>query len=243
MRLMSKTMGLLFIAGSFMLTSLEASAAERARGILVASDKASLSSELAAKVIAVPKKMGESFKKGDLLVQLDCRLFNAQLEKVEAETKTARAKLDNVQQLNRLNSIGTLDVVIAEADLQKVKAEQTMAQLNVERCDIKAPFAGSIEQLDVQPFEVVQQQQALLKIVGHERLEADIIVPAQWMTWLTLNKTISLQVEETQQRLQAVVSHIGPSVDPTSQTIQIRASIKNVPAKVLSGMSVVAEFQ
>ena len=242
MRFMKKPMGLLFITGCFMLTSLEVAAQERARGILVASHKANLSSELAAKVIAVPKKMGESFNKGDLLVQLDCRLYNAQLEKVEAETKTALAKLENVQQLNRLNSIGTLDVVIAEADSQKVQAERTMAQLNVERCNIKAPFAGSIEQLDVQPFEVVQQQQALMKIVGHERLEADIIVPAKWMTWLTINKTIVLQVEETQQRLSAVVSHIGPSVDPTSQTIQIRATIKNVPSKVLPGMSVVAEF-
>jgi membrane fusion protein, multidrug efflux system len=242
MRLMKKPIGLLFITGCFLLTSIEVAAEERARGILVASHKASLSSELAAKVIAVPKKMGESFHKGDLLIQLDCRLYNAQLEKVEAEAKMALAKLENVQQLNRLNSIGTLDVVIAEADLQKVQAERTMARLNVERCNIKAPFAGSIEQLDVQPFEVVQQQQALMKIVGLERLEADIIVPAQWMTWLTINKTIVLQVEETQQRLPAVVSHIGPSVDPTSQTVQIRATIKDVPSKVLPGMSVVAEF-
>lgn len=225
-----------------MLTSIEVAAEEHARGILVASYKANLSSELAAKVIAVPKKMGESFHKGDLLIQLDCRLYNAQLEKVEAEAKTALAKLENVQQLNRLNSIGTLDVVIAEADLQKVQAERTMARINVERCNIKAPFAGSIEQLDVQPFEVVQQQQALIKIVGHEQLEADIIVPAKWMTWLTINKAIVLQVEETQQSLQAVVSHIGPSVDPTSQTVQIRATIKDVPSKVLPGMSVVAEF-
>lgn len=242
MRLMKKPMGLLFIIGCFLLTSIKVAAEEHARGILVASYKANLSSELAAKVIAVPKKMGESFHKGDLLIQLDCRLYNAQLEKVEAEAKTALAKLENVQQLNRLNSIGTLDVVIAEADLQKVQAERTMARLNVERCNIKAPFAGSIEQLDVQPFEVVQQQQALIKIVGHERLEADIIVPAQWMNWLTINKTIVLQVEETQQSLQAVVSHIGPSVDPTSQTVQIRATIKDVPSKVLPGMSVVAEF-
>uniref|UniRef100_A6VVW8 AcrA-like protein n=1 Tax=Marinomonas sp. (strain MWYL1) TaxID=400668 RepID=A6VVW8_MARMS len=242
MRLMKKPISLLFITGCFMLTSIEVAAEEHARGILVASYKANLSSELAAKVIAVPKKMGESFHKGDLLIQLDCRLYNAQLEKVEAEAKTALAKLENVQQLNRLNSIGTLDVVIAEADLQKVQAERTMARINVERCNIKAPFAGSIEQLDVQPFEVVQQQQALIKIVGHEQLEADIIVPAKWMTWLTINKAIVLQVEETQQSLQAVVSHIGPSVDPTSQTVQIRATIKDVPSKVLPGMSVVAEF-
>lgn len=215
----------------------------KARGILVATNKATLSTELSARVIAVPKRMGESFKQGDSLIRLDCRLFEAQLEKVDAETKVAKARLDNTQQLNRLNSIGTLEVTIAQAELQKVQAERTIAQLNVERCDIKAPFDGVVEQLDSHTFEVVQQQQALMKIVGLNRLEADIIVPAQWMAWLTINKAITLQVEETQQTLQAVVSHIGPSVDPTSQTIQIRATIKKVPVKVLPGMSVVAMFQ
>lgn len=216
---------------------------DSARGILVAVHQATLSSELAAKVIALPKQMGESFKKGAILVQLDCRLFNAQLKKVEAQEKVARAKLENAQQLNRLNSIGTLDLTIAEADLQKVQAERTITQLNVSRCNIKAPFNGRVEQMDIHPFEVVQQRQALMKIVGRERLEADIIVPAQWMEWLTINKTIILQVEETNQSLTAVIRHIGPSVDPTSQTVQIRATIKNVPDKVLPGMSVVAKFR
>lgn len=223
--------------------SATSSAAEdRARGMLVASNKATLSSELAAKVIAVPKKMGESFKKGDSLIRLDCRLFEAQLEKVDAQTKVAQVKLDNTQQLNQLNSIGTLEVAIAQAELQQAEAERAIAQLNVERCDIKAPFNGVVEQLDIHAFEVVQQQQALMKVVSLNGLVADIIVSAHWMAWLEVNKPIVLQVEETQQRLEAVVSHIGPSVDPGSQTIQIRASIKKVPAKVLPGMSVVAEF-
>ncbi len=214
----------------------------KARGMLVAVHKATLSSELAAQVVAVPKKMGESFKKGDVLLKLDCRLFEAQLQKVKAESKVAELKLQNTLQLSKLNSIGTLEVAIAEAELQKAQAESAMATLNVERCQIKAPFHGVVEQVQVQAHEVVQQQQALLKVVSINRLEAEIIVPADWMRWLELNKPIALQVEESQQSLNAVVSYIGPSVDPTSQTIQIRARMKEIPAKVLPGMSVVADF-
>lgn len=213
-----------------------------ARGLLVATHKATLSSELAARVVELPKKMGESFKQGDTLVALDCRLFEAQQDKVSAEVKVAQIRLENTKQLNQLRSIGTLEVAIAESELQKIIAEQRIAQLNVERCEIKAPFDGAVEQLDISPFEVVQQQQALLKIVGVSRLDADIIVPAEWLSWLKIGASTRLQVEETQQVLQAFVSHIGPSVDPTSQTVQIRASIKDVPAKVLPGMSVLAKF-
>ena len=133
----------------------------KARGILVSTNKATLSSELSARVIALPKKMGESFKRGDVLIQLDCRLFKAQLDKMQAEENIAQQRLENTNQLNLLNSIGKLEVTIAQAELQKVQAERTMAQLNVERCDVKAPFDGSVEQLEINRFEVVQQQQPL----------------------------------------------------------------------------------
>ena len=213
-----------------------------ARGLLVATHSATLSSELAALVVELPKKMGESFKKGDTLVALDCRLFDAQQEKVSAEVKVAQIRLENTKQLNQLRSIGTLEVAIAESELQKVMAEQRIAQLNVERCNIKAPFDGVVEQVDIHRFEVVQQQQALLKVVGRAQLEADIIVPAEWMAWLKAGKKLQLEAEETQHTLQAFVSHIGPSVDPTSQTVQIRATIKSVPPSILPGMSVLAVF-
>ena len=133
-------------------------------------------------------------------------------------------------------------MAIAESELQKIIAEQRIAQLNVERCEIKAPFDGAVEQLDIFPFEVVQQQQALLKIVGVNRLDADIIVPAEWLSWLEVGTVVQLTVEETGQSLQGKLSHIGPSIDPTSQTLQLKAEVKIVPEKVLPGMSVVAQF-
>ncbi len=213
-----------------------------ARGLLVAVHKATLSSELSSKVISLPLKMGESFNKGDTLVALDCRLFEAQLEKIAAEAKVAQIRLDNNKQLNQLRSIGTLEVAIADAELSKVKAEYRITQLNVERCQIKAPFSGYVEQLDIQNYEVVQQQQPLIAIVDNRQLHAAIIVPAEWKNWLQLGKSISLRVEETGQTLKGTISHIGPSIDPTSQTLQLRAEVKNVPEKVLPGMSVVAEF-
>ncbi|MDP5057244.1 MAG: efflux RND transporter periplasmic adaptor subunit [Marinomonas hwangdonensis] len=232
--------GIVVVALSWM--SQLAAQTTHARGLLVATHKATLSSELAARVVELPKKMGESFKQGDTLVALDCRLFEAQQDKVSAEVKVAQIRLENTKQLNQLRSIGTLEVAIAESELQKIIAEQRIAQLNVERCEIKAPFDGAVEQLDISPFEVVQQQQALLKIVGVNRLDADIIVPAEWLSWLEVGTVVQLTVEETGQSLQGKLSHIGPSIDPTSQTLQLKAEVKIVPEKVLPGMSVVAQF-
>ena len=80
---------------------------------------ATLSSELAALVVGLPKKWVNLFKQGETLVALDCRLFDAQQDKVSAEVKVAQIRLENTKQLNQLRSIGTLEVAIAESEYCK----------------------------------------------------------------------------------------------------------------------------
>ena len=60
---------------------------KESRALVVASQEAIISSELAAKVSDVLIQETESFKNGDLLIKLDCRLYQAQEDVVAANMK------------------------------------------------------------------------------------------------------------------------------------------------------------
>ena len=51
-----------------------------ARTLVTATEKVSISSEIAARVEKINFLMGDAFKKGDTLISFDCKLYNAQLE-------------------------------------------------------------------------------------------------------------------------------------------------------------------
>jgi len=214
-----------------------------ARAVIKTPQRAILSAELVAKVIDLPKSPGEAFQKGDLLVQLDCRLFEAQTDKVQAEQRASQLKLQNAQTLNRLNAIGQLEVDMAQAELDKVQAELRMTQLNVERCQIHAPYDGKVVQWLVKPYEIANQNQTLIEIVGTQQLEAEMIVPAYWVNWLKLGKSVNLKIEELNQVIPTRITHIGAVIDPVSQTLVLRSLITKPPAGLLPGMSVTAEFE
>lgn len=241
MKLKRFLVGTLWLSASLCAVSSVAGEGISARAVIKSLDRAVLSGELTAKVAHLPKRMGESFSKGDTLVAFDCSIFKAQRDKVSAERESAQVKVANARELNHLNSIGKLEVAIAEAELKKVDAELRIATLNTERCTIKAPYNGSVVGLQVNEYESVKEQQPLIEIVGKESLEAEIIVPANAINWLKVGTPIRLTIDETGKEITSTIAHISPAIDSTSQTLQLWAKVKD--ANVQAGMSATVRFE
>ncbi|OXY80757.1 efflux RND transporter periplasmic adaptor subunit [Oceanimonas doudoroffii] len=213
----------------------------KARAVIKALDRAVLSGELAARVTQLPKRPGDSFRQGELLLGLDCSLYQAQADKVAAESKAARFKLDNAKQLNELRSIGSLDVALAQSEYAQAQAELRIARLNTERCQIKAPYDGRVVAVLVNRHENIRQQQEVLEIVADQRLEAEVVVPATWLGWLKPELPLTLRIDETGASVEAAVVAISPAIDPVSQTLQLRARLTQ-PSGLMPGMSASAYF-
>ena len=213
----------------------------KARAVINAWDRAVLSGELAARITSLPKRPGESFNKGDLLIGLDCALYEAQASKVAAEHTAARVKLDNARQLNELRSIGSLDVALAQSEYAQTQAELRIARINTQRCRIKAPYNGKVVTVLVNQHENIRQQQELIEIVADQRLEAEVVVPATWLSWLQPSMPLTLQIDETGARVEATIAAISPAIDPVSQTLLLRAELAP-SAALMPGMSATAYF-
>lgn len=204
--------------------------------------QATLSAEIAARITLLPLREGDSFKKGDTLVAFDCAIFEAQRDKVEAELKAANAKLTNDQELEKSRSIGVLEVQLSEVAVQRATAEMRMAQINTERCFIKAPWAGRVMWRKAQELEVAKLHQEILAIVSTEAMEVMAVVPGQWVRTLKPGQTFEVRIDETGTRHTASVVAIGSQVDAVSQTINLRGRIARDP-KLLPGMTGTASFR
>lgn len=198
--------------------------------------QATLSAEIAARIVQLPWRDGDNFKKGDTLVAFDCAIFEAQRDKVGAELKAANAKLDNDRALERTRSIGALEVVLSEVSVSRAQAEMRMAQINTDRCVIQAPWAGRILQRRAQELEVAKLHQEVLSIVSTDALEVMAVVPGQWVRSLKPGQTFEVRIDETGSRHTAEVVALGSQVDAVSQTINVRARIAR-DARLLPGMT------
>ena len=207
------------------------------RALVVASQEAILSSELAARIENIAVKEMQRFKKGDLLIRFDCSLYEDKKDVVSANANSALIKLKSDEQMLQMRSIGKYELELSISEYEKAKSELRIAELNVERCQIKAPFDGAVEEVVVNTFETIQPQVELMKIIQTEVLELEMVVSSEWISWLKIGHPIKVYIDEIQKEFNATISGIGANVDAVSQTIQLKGTITDTSPALLPGMS------
>ena len=123
------------LAHSILISSLFISNAlaekRESRALVVASQQAVLSSELAAKIDNIPVKEMQRFKKGDLLIQFDCSLYEAQKDVVSANANSALIKMESDEQMLQMRTIGKYDLELSKSEYEKAKAELLLSLIHI----------------------------------------------------------------------------------------------------------------
>jgi RND family efflux transporter MFP subunit len=214
----------------------------RIRAQLTAYQQTTLSAEIAANISKLPLREGEPFKKDQLLVEFDCALLNAQLNKGEATAEVARQGLKVSKRLETLNSISSLEVDQATAKVKETEAELDAMKVNVSKCSLLAPYPGRIAKLQVDAHQYVTPGKPLMDIVDTSRLEVRLNVPSDWLKWLKPGNRFTIQIEELGRAYQARVVRLGAIISPVSQSLSIFGEIEGRHGELLPGMSGWANF-
>ncbi|HEV7856993.1 MAG TPA: efflux RND transporter periplasmic adaptor subunit [Herminiimonas sp.] len=196
-----------------------------------------LAAEVGAKINRLPFSEGAAFKQGQLLVQFDCVLQQAQLAKAQAALMAADAAWHGNQKLAELNSVGKVELDISKADELKAQAEVAANRALIGKCQIAAPFTGRIAEQKVREQQYVQAGQALLEIIDDSQLELEFIVPSRWLAWIRNGAAFQVNIDETGKTYPAKVQRIGARVDPISQSVKLTAVIDGHFGELIAGMS------
>lgn len=196
-----------------------------------------LAAEIGAKVQRLPVVEGGAFRQGQLLVQFDCSLQQAQLNKaqagVDATEKTWRAN----QRLAELNSVGKVELETSQAEWNKARADVAANRSLLGKCQITAPYAGRIAEQKIREQQYAQPGQPLLDILDDSVLELEFLVPSRWLSWLHQGTEFQVRIDETGKPYPAKVQRLAARVDPVSQSIKVNAAIHGKFPELIAGMS------
>lgn len=198
---------------------------------------AMLATELGGKVSKVTVREGQRVVKGELLIEFDCSLQAAQLQKARAQLAGALNTYSGSKRMAELNAIGSVELNNSKVEVDKARADVAYLNATIERCSIKAPYAGVIGEKQVREQEFVQSGQPLLEILDNNALELEFIVPSRWLSWLVPGYAFVVQIEDVGNTYPVKLSYTAAKVDPLSQSVKAVAVIDGQFDELLPGMS------
>ncbi|MFK8035806.1 MAG: efflux RND transporter periplasmic adaptor subunit [Hyphomicrobiales bacterium] len=212
------------------------------RVLVFAKQQATLSSRLNATIAKIGPNDGESFAKGDTLIEFDCASYDAELTRSQALNEAAQDTLNVKDRLANLGSVSKLDVILAQADTKRTGADVIVMQEQVRQCKIFAPFDGRVVRRHANAFETVAPGTSLIQILSDRDIEVRVSVPSTWVINLKPGAKFQFRLDEIARPFEAEIVAMGARIENISQSIELRGRITGDTSDVLVGMSGDAVF-
>jgi RND family efflux transporter MFP subunit len=212
-------------------------------GVIVPSNTAELAANDSGRVDKVFVRTGATVRPGAPLLQFDrsessssVNMANAQLSGRASELSRSQARAEAAaKRFKRLQSAATwlskqeLDNAMAEANVADAELRAARANMGVSRIALRqqrmrvtrqtltAPFAGTVISLGVDVGDSVSAGQVVMRILSQELQVRFAFPPGELAAFR--ERRVTLQLEGSQDRVDAQVSAIRPEVDPSAQLV------------------------
>jgi len=193
--------------------------------------------EIPGRIVAIGFSDGARVRKGELLVALDDSVLAAQVEQARAERGLAQANYERAEDLAKRNFISgsARDQAAATLKIQSARLELAEAQLSKTR--IVAPFAGVLGLRNVSVGDVVKESAELVTLEDISSMKVDLRLPERYLGQLHKGQLMSIGVDAfPQRRFEARLDALDAQIDPNGRSLLARGRMDNPDGALRSGM-------
>ncbi|MCD8570508.1 MAG: efflux RND transporter periplasmic adaptor subunit [Alphaproteobacteria bacterium] len=205
--------------------------------VLVPQQTTVISSSRDGKIKNINVKNGDVFRKGDVLLEYDCRDIEAEVAARESEESLSRQKSLRSAKLLKLEIISEIENLTLNTEQKKAESEKQAMQQRLDSCIIRADYNGRVTNRLANPGEYTRTDRVLMEVSSLDDMEAQFLLPSRWLRWINTGAEIEINLSETGHSYKAHVNRIHGEVDPASQSIQVSAMLAPYEDPLLPGMS------
>jgi membrane fusion protein (multidrug efflux system) len=193
--------------------------------------------EVSGRVVRLNFKDGERVRKGQLLVQFDDQLQQAQVKQSQAELSIARANHKRNEELLAQNFVSQRSLDESAANLEVAQAKLALAQATADRLRIIAPFDGIAGIRNVNVGDYLKDGTDIVNLEDIDMVYVDYRLPERYQTQVKAGQRVSVELDALPGRsFEARVQAVDPLIDANGRSIGVRASIPNRQLLLRPGM-------
>lgn len=193
--------------------------------------------EVSGRVTRLNFRDGDRVRRGQLLVQLDDQLPQAQVRQSEAELSIARANHKRNQELLAQNFISQRTVDESAANLDVAQAKLALAQATAARLKIVAPFDGIAGIRAVNVGDYLKDGTDMVNVEDIDVVYVDYRLPERFQTQVKKGQKALVEIDALPGRtFDALIQAIDPLIDANGRSIAVRATIDNRQQLLRPGM-------
>ena len=220
--------------------------------VLQPAEVSRLSFEIAGQLKTVNLEAGQRVQLGDVLMEIDPRSLQTQVEQARAGIDQAQAQLTNAEadfaRKDELLKKGFATqaafdqskaaLLTAKAQVEQATRQLDLATHNLDRSKLLAPFAGTIAGVEAKSFVQVAPGQVVVTLYSDDSFEMSFSVPPMIFQYLKVGQPAKVEVADRPNlALTGVIKELGSKAEQVS-AFPVVIRLKNDVPDLNAGMAV-----
>jgi membrane fusion protein, multidrug efflux system len=199
----------------------------RATGDLISWEDVEIKTPVTGTVLKIYFNEGDYVREGDLLVEMDHRVWSAQKSGLEARLLSAESDLRRKLGLLDIEGVSREEVERSQAEVSQLKAQIEELEVMIDLAHIRAPFDGRLGMRNFSLGAFLTQGEKITRLVQTDRLRVHFNIPARYASLISIGDEITIISSSSGDSAFAVIYAIDPIISTASRSLQIRARLNN----------------
>ena len=180
---------------------------------------------------------GQRVRKGQLMVQFEDQLQQAQVAQARAELSIAEANHKRNQELVAQNFISQRSLDESAAALEVSRAKLSLAQATLQRLQVLAPFDGITGLKQINVGDYLKDGADMVNVEDIDAVLLDFRLPERFQAKVRAGQKAQLTVDALPGRpFSAIVQAVDPLIEANGRSVGVRGCIDNRQQQLRPGM-------
>lgn len=185
---------------------------------------------------------GKKVRAGDVLVRLDTRQEQAQLQAAEAQRSLATVNFERMKGLREKGITSQAEYDTAAAQQKQAVAQTGETRASIGRKTILAPFSGVLGIRQVNLGQYLKPGDPIVALQSLDPIYVNFDVPQEQLGALQIGAEVRVTAQGIEKSAAAgTITAVNSVVDEGTRNIQVQATLANTQEKLRPGMFVRAQ--
>jgi len=194
-------------------------------GTVKSDQSVTLYPESAGRIQRVLVRSGQKVSAGQVLVELDNSVVQSSLAEIKTQLDLAQTLFDKQKRLWDQGIGSEVQYLQVKTQLEGLQKRLATAQKQAAMASLRAPFAGTIDELFLKAGEYAAPGMAVARLVSSGGLRLELDVPETYITRLKVGQKIALNFNSIGLQTSASISQVGDFISADSRTFKVNVSL------------------
>ncbi|WP_205509776.1 efflux RND transporter periplasmic adaptor subunit [Longitalea arenae] len=204
-------------------------------GTLLPFEVTEIRPEISGRVVWLNIPEGSYVQKGTLLVKLFDGDLQAQLKKLQVQLQIAQKTAERQKGLLDIQGISRQEYDLSELEVSNLKADIELTQVNINKTEVRAPFAGRIGLKNISNGAYITPTTLLTTISQVSQLKMEFSVPEKYSEAMRRGRLVNFTVGGSDNKFTASILATESNIEANTRTLKVRAVVQGKHSLLVPG--------